>query len=483
MLQTCLRAIHEEVARKTAALHKERNTTIPFHKLPAELITAILIFATHQHGSRVERLLELSTVSTVWWKLIAEAPTLWTTIRTNAVGYMVALERSKSAALDVTLDLQPPRHLTPSALVDKIARSTGRWRSARIVNSDLPLVKHVLEKELPRLEVLDIAVSRTPNLIPVNLGGGPCLHTIRVSGTSLNLENASITALERLSIQGIHVDGRTWASQMLAALSTCPCLSSIELKALPHHDSDTFISPPSPTAHLLPSLKTFQADAVSSEAIIHFMDFTLVTEKFSECVINGVAQLHPGIISALARPRAPNALGSVFAANEIEGDINIGIENGSLEFGSSTRNHWMELSRISQENLESFAAIYGNAPTWVCISDLRPHREPGSLPLRHSFLEKLPGMIELVLMRYQDAVKVLSYLSTSGRVRCPKLRMLRLHWKWSGDSDDNVADMANLLDQLALLSLRRPNLEVLDLQDNRYERDCSFFLGMDLDVD
>lgn len=113
VIQTCLRSVHEEAARRTAKLHHERNKIISVHKLAAELHITVLLYAIDP--SPVQRLLELSSVATNWWALIKNAPSLWSAIRAVDNGLGMALTRSKNVPLDVVWEVsQKPTRMETS---------------------------------------------------------------------------------------------------------------------------------------------------------------------------------------------------------------------------------------------------------------------------------------------------------------------------------------------------------------------------------
>lgn len=247
--QLSLRSIHEEAARRTARLHKQRNELCARPKLPIELLISILHMSIHEETYKLNRLAHLSTISTLWWHVIKEGAPLWTSIRSEEAGLEVALQRSKGLHLMIRVDqgLEPSIFSPPSkafeARAEVLIREKRRWRTA-LVRSGGDLAFSAFGEPLPMLESAKL---HGGGLQTYDFRGGPKLNHLHVSGISIIWTRGISLA----SLVTLHLESQMESSQMilppLKTLSSRPRLRSLHLEHIEtaHLGGEEDVTPPS----------------------------------------------------------------------------------------------------------------------------------------------------------------------------------------------------------------------------------------------
>lgn len=486
-IETCLDAFHEETARVAAPLYKDWNATTPIHRLSAKILASVILYAIDGTKWPLKRLAELSTVATNWWTVITSTPILWSAIWTYAPGVSVALERSKSAPLSIVirdpLDSSIVENIGAGGprgdfdgLISSIGKRTQQWRSAHIRARPLVPILHALSKEMPLLESLHVNLSMAGDMAPLEFGGGRLLNELLVLGADVALGGAVLTELKTITLEHATIDASIWASQFLNAVANCPYLASIELfRILSRNETSPAENQLSilgavPSPHLLPHLRRFKADTVSSEVIYQLLKNIRVIGELERCLIITTNHFHRALFSAITDPRVPDSLGNSFAGACGNYDLNIEVRESSLVFGTYFKNYAMEFRGDFLLMLSPVAEFCGSERVRVLIRKASVFSDPVS----PEFLKFVPRLSHLKIERPNDALEFIFWLLDPDPNRCSELEELGLLWTW--DQSHDILFMDSFSSPLATLAEQRPALRIFDSEKNSY-RDGRLFLG------
>lgn len=119
-------------------LAKQRNSLVPIHQLPLELLLEILELSAqldmnnYDKESSIDRLMDPSTVSTHWWETLASASHLWARIHSRQRGVRLALVRSRDLPLEIMgpdrSTRTKPSNLNHNQFARLLALHAGRWK-------------------------------------------------------------------------------------------------------------------------------------------------------------------------------------------------------------------------------------------------------------------------------------------------------------------------------------------------------------------
>lgn len=481
----CIWSLNTEAARRSAALHKERNTTVSFHKLPVELHTSILQYVMEYHESPVQRLLDLSTVATNWWNLVENTPSLWTTIRTNQMGYPLALKRSKNAPLDVFLEVQNEDddvsevNALSEDLLDTVRTLQPhvlRWRSASIRSRSFNSLAGLFGMSLPLLQTLDVQAMDMADNAALRLKGGPVLRSINLSGVLLWFNESPLKSLETLSIKAAGLDSYAWTPNLLDALALCPRLTELHLVEIrrivqlaPSDDALRTCS--------LPSLKILEIDSVFWEVLVDLVD-TLRVQDLDHCTLHGVPQLQPSMLATFStQDSEEGTIGAAFM-KAVRSEL-IQVEVNSMSFSVGTLSDKFNMVHLHSDpqgeacRLAEYLARV--APTSRTCLTLDGHEIP---PGPMSVLDTFPNIVNLRIGSYPETISALRYLITPVGSRCPTLESIYLFWAFDDPFVDKTL-LPDFLERLGELKRLRSDVGVCDRDENWYGEDTESFLGVD----
>ncbi|KAG9023628.1 hypothetical protein FS837_005693, partial [Tulasnella sp. UAMH 9824] len=127
ILASCTRQIQKAVAR----LNHRRNSFLPIHQLPLEILGRALYLAIHFDLEPFsKRLWTLSTVCKRWHEVIQTTPQFWSVLdcRTRPSTVRYVLGRSMNTPLFVNYDTRP-QYQTVRWFLDAIRPHSARWES------------------------------------------------------------------------------------------------------------------------------------------------------------------------------------------------------------------------------------------------------------------------------------------------------------------------------------------------------------------
>ncbi|KAG8892871.1 hypothetical protein FRB99_002386 [Tulasnella sp. 403] len=242
-------------------LRRQRNTFVPVHRLPIELLQRIFIEAMipghpnavhHQplglpsfDPTYYQRLLRLAGVCSYWSNIISEDARRWTEIGAayNPSLISIALERSKSLPLSIHCQDSYTRYRTCATrrteFITRVAPSTDRWTEAVICVERSDELLPLASMAAPQLRSLDLSSrSFTPPTLNLFQNHPPKLDVIRLEGVSLNWTSPIFSGLKELSLQEISVFPSL--PSLCNILQACPELTSLQLvpTSTDHHDGD-----------------------------------------------------------------------------------------------------------------------------------------------------------------------------------------------------------------------------------------------------
>ncbi|KAG8940612.1 hypothetical protein FRC04_005177 [Tulasnella sp. 424] len=148
----------QRAAQTEAALfRRRRNTLLPIHRLPSELLSAILIKSVDENQvCRMESLQVLAQVAWQWWQTIKSDPQFWAHITPPMGG--VELQIRKAGILPLRLgwptSVDEEYH---DAFKDLLQRHAERWTSIDLESGhENPALQVLCTSPFPRLEYLKV---------------------------------------------------------------------------------------------------------------------------------------------------------------------------------------------------------------------------------------------------------------------------------------------------------------------------------------
>ncbi|KAG9049999.1 hypothetical protein FS837_008179 [Tulasnella sp. UAMH 9824] len=244
------------ISARIARVSTQRNSLLPIHRLPLELLAYILETSLGPFGSltyprTIKRLLALTTVSHHWKDVLDQSPAVWGWIDTFRDAPF-AVQKSQQAPLWINLvnekELDIPkldRGFAP------LLPHSRRWQSLHLLTT-APAATHftyVLDSlSMPNLQDLDLVVNsdgggRHPRLD--NLNRYP-LRRLVLSGINTSWDTvAALTQLRSLRIGDLW-KGNAWPSrdQMTNILLGCIHLEELALSCFENNPADVSVPPP-----------------------------------------------------------------------------------------------------------------------------------------------------------------------------------------------------------------------------------------------
>ncbi|KAG8871789.1 hypothetical protein FRB97_008316, partial [Tulasnella sp. 331] len=220
------------------------------YKLPAELLSGILLLSIPLQDWSISRLQELAQVSRYWKNVITNTPELWAFAKAThnhldsswKAGVDLALRKSHGLPLTVCFAGQPGPSADPAferarcdAFVERIERHKRRWKAVEYVGFCSPAMVSALERSSLTLQSLAIKfVTSTTHTHPYNM-----THPARInidpkaSLRHIEVTNVSLTwsALSNLITLCVHdvVESVADVTVLLQALRASPQLEVLDL--------------------------------------------------------------------------------------------------------------------------------------------------------------------------------------------------------------------------------------------------------------
>ncbi|KAG8941418.1 hypothetical protein FRC04_004211 [Tulasnella sp. 424] len=231
---------------EAALFRRRRNALLPIHRLPSELLSAILIEAVDKDLvlHKMEVLQLLAQVAWKWWQTIKSDPQFWAHITPPMGG--VELQIRKARILPLRLSWPTSVGVqSRDAFKDLLQRHAERWTSMDLESPEDVVLQVLCTHPFPRLEYLELH----PNYM--TMGGAWRLNLANFQ----NLQEAHLPILPYFSIsptsnsslflQTLHLnldfDGSYSSYDLESVLRYSPQLIELEVEDL---NDDT--SPPSP---------------------------------------------------------------------------------------------------------------------------------------------------------------------------------------------------------------------------------------------
>ncbi|KAG8994314.1 hypothetical protein FRB90_000456, partial [Tulasnella sp. 427] len=201
-------AIAHSVRRQMVAWLRPRNSLLPIHNLPIELIQHILRFALFASNGRrrhdyVSKLNTLRAVSWTWRDLIDRTPAFWTQISSqDHIDFAFeAFQKSQNYPLQLKC-AGTMGYESLSPFLDMAVKHLGRWEYIVLKKLDSDLViKDYFLSPAPRLKGLALS-KRTPSVLYGSQQLGPLL-----AGEFTNLQELRVVRCDFIGQQNVYFQG------------------------------------------------------------------------------------------------------------------------------------------------------------------------------------------------------------------------------------------------------------------------------------
>lgn len=230
LIQLSLKVISDGAAANIASLHKQRNALVSQPKSPTELITRVIALCVASEPYPLQRLAEISTVSTWWRTTIRDTPSLWTSIRSTCSGVKAALSRSKNSSLTVLLDEHDGEEglNTPKMVINRgnnrakqllLGSQKFRCESLTIIGGDIfSFDRTYLNEPLPLLHTALFKLKHCHDMRLPEFHGGPLLRHLHLDGVyPPQWSPVTLAGWESLAVEKITVTDE-WATLPLTPL-------------------------------------------------------------------------------------------------------------------------------------------------------------------------------------------------------------------------------------------------------------------------
>ncbi|KAG8929592.1 hypothetical protein FRC01_004086 [Tulasnella sp. 417] len=314
-LQNVHKAISAEISARVTRVSACRNSLLPIHRLPPELLSCVLDeslghFDATPEPRTAKRLLALATVSRHWKDILDQSPSVWGWIDTFSDAPF-AVQKSQQSPLWINLaDGEPlsKRHL--ESAFESLLPHSKRWQTLRL-QMTTDAAKHFFHVfrslSTPKLQDLGFIVDLDETL--GELGCYP-LRRLMLSGVSTSWDTvAGFTELRSLKIADLW-DGNAWPSrdQIARILLNCIYLEELALCTLETHPTDTSVPPEPQSTFHLPALRSLElSDIVNTREATLWLFDCISTPNLSGLSVKGDQSIraigHP-IASVLKRQRA-----------------------------------------------------------------------------------------------------------------------------------------------------------------------------------
>lgn len=231
-LSTIRSTLNDEISPRISSLLQLRNSLSPLHHLPPELLCDISMMVL-QDARSVRRVVELSTLSVFWRRLLLRSPRMWSMVELGRGGVGLALERSCQAPLEVAYDSLTASLDTNLSLVLKDLRLVGqhvsRWRSLSLTATmDILLqLNTYFTSPLLMLEVLELRNTSWPQRQPtLAFQGGSRLTRLTIKDVPLNWRLLTLSRLRELHLDNVRFD----PDSLLSMLASAPLIEQLHVR-------------------------------------------------------------------------------------------------------------------------------------------------------------------------------------------------------------------------------------------------------------
>lgn len=264
VLQTALSALTMTVRMDLAHLASAHNILTPFHQIPDDLLTMILLQAVDFNDPLLsDQLVDLGGVGRRWKNLIELCPQFWSHIHSSYNKRQIDkfLERSKNAPLRVDCSV-PERsflgHLLPAAHRCRTLFFDSGYRN------DLSGLDEFLSAAAPSLSDLTIAQHSDDWEIVTLPDNGRGLRRLVLEEVGMDWNPLRFPILTSLTLTHNEHDSPS-TEKLLDVLSSCPLLEVLILQGWYDRGSNYFeprqLTPGQPLAHL-PHLRVLHCEPV-----------------------------------------------------------------------------------------------------------------------------------------------------------------------------------------------------------------------------
>lgn len=264
-----------------------------------------------------DRVAQLRTVCTRWWRLINNSPTLWSSVAARRPGWKQALRLSNNALLDV--EIYPRGDISKAELetfTEQVLNHLHRWRSLDCSQYFHHALYSALAAPLPHLRTLKLLGKTNKRF---QFSGGPRLREIDLICVNFRWTETNLTALETLKIASLKVRSGAWGHELRRALAACRRLRSVTLTEIDTSDQTSRTTSPAP------ELSSLSLHAVESLWISQVAAAVTVAFLPSSATM-------PSLVKLNMLPSPPSSLFlETFIGNGSDGLLPTIVKNGVIE--------------------------------------------------------------------------------------------------------------------------------------------------------
>lgn len=244
-LEQAFASLQKHVRTRISEAQQERNTLVPIHRLPSQLLlrTFTLALSGTPVGYYYDAMSKIGQVSKVFHTLIDNSPSMWSFISTLLPKRLneKALRKSKNSPL--TIEASYCRDPAARKLVDSVLNQAFRFRSLDlVVDPDLLKIPGLVQPSPPVLECLTLRErsTMTRQHATLHLFGGriPRLRELALDGVMLEMDWKGLSNLVSLEITNQYA-GAPSLSQLLEIVTSNPLLETLTLQKIHFPPTDT----------------------------------------------------------------------------------------------------------------------------------------------------------------------------------------------------------------------------------------------------
>ena len=209
-LEAILPKFTRQLQERVAASRRHRNSLVPFHSLPAELVGDIFFLSfdgVWTPSFDNQDLQRLASVSYAWWQAVKSHSKLWTFIDMSKPQIVpIFLRRSGGLPLFIRWHQGwPNKSVTPELpeAVRLLCAEGHRWRDLDVRSPRISMLDEVLRSPLPLLESLGLDLGHTATLDLPAFIGGPRLTTLRLGHMLPPVDTRTFAGLQTLHLDSI----------------------------------------------------------------------------------------------------------------------------------------------------------------------------------------------------------------------------------------------------------------------------------------
>ncbi|KAG8924446.1 hypothetical protein FRC01_011491, partial [Tulasnella sp. 417] len=460
------------VRREDALVRRRRNSLVPLHQLPAEILAMILLDSLDFEGGFGQKALQsLAEVSHRWWTIIKSQPRFWTCVGSLEDDIALNIRKAGTLPLQIISDTEcrPP---SGQEIVSLVRAHAHRWFKIRIQSDQMgdPLFQALAGYAFAGLEFLEI--NGFPHTVHLELRNIERLRQARLSlipcvGHGRRQQTQPAQLLTSLSLV-LSEHGKYPCACLSSFLRQCPNLRDLEICGLTADSNKARTSDLSSSLISLPSLRSlliqnFSHRFVGTEfpllSCLRCANLTTFTILYS---MQQPGQVDPvAIVRQLCVPSQPEAealpMDSVLRNIGEQVYFDILIHLGQV--------YIMAQNRGTSETSPMRFGFYVSPPTTeVFTRDILPHLTLLEIPIEiriTSYVEA--GSWSKILDRFQN-VTVLEFSGPTDLVqeligalsqsssspygvapRVPRLEMLSIDDKYRNFWSANIDQMAPIV--------------------------------------